>query len=493
MNGLLVSLACVALGFGLGSIYLTGDANVASLVNLALAGLLAAFALVRSLSAGRSVTRGPGRKAWLRAMLQAAVALVVTAGLLGLAASVELRWDLSGRKAYTLTDFTRKVLAELPTDVDAVLASGEDGSLEDRLLLEQYADQSERFRLHILSPRMLDPESQRLQGPSRLVLRVGRRARQVPYLSERHITQTLLEFVGSSGSMLCFVTGHGELDAWGRGARSLSVFRKSLEREGFMASSLLLAAEVEVPERCDVVVLAAPERPLLDAEREALARYHARGGRLLVFLEPDRPVEPRDLLAELGVRAPAARLVDQDARPLGSPTGGREPLINGFVEHPVTQGLGRQTRVILSGARPLELHGAGTRGFAYSSSASQSVPLGDAASEPRTGPFPLGASTHAATGSPEAPREARVVVFGDADFATDRYVGLLYNEDLALNAVYHLAGRDDEIQIRPKAESLYQVLLTPERTLAAFQSFALLLPEAILVVGIVVWWRRRRL
>jgi len=494
VSGLLVSLACVALAFGLGSIYLTGTSNLATFVNLALAGVLGVAALLRGLSSGRGVSRGPGRTAWLRGLARVVVALTVTAGLMALAASVDATWDLTERRAYTLTPYTREVLAELPVDVEAMLAVGDSQEIEARLLLEQYAEASDRFRLRVISPRALDRQGQRLQGPSRLILRAGDRTRRVPYLSERHVTQTLLEFVGATGSTLCFLTGHGEPDLEERAGNSLSVYRKTLEREGFRAVPLLLAAEEEVPERCEVVIVVAPERPLLAAEAEALARSYAAGGRLLVFLEPDRPVEPAGLLEAQGIRAPAARLVDRESRPLGSPDEATELLINGFVAHPVTQGLGRQTRVVLSGVRPLAPHGLAARGFAFSSRQSRSLPLQDGGEPPaREGPFAVAASARASVGEGDASREARVVVFGDADFVTNRYLGLLYNEDLALNAVYHLAGRDDEIRIRPKAESFYQVLLTPERTLAAFQSFALLLPQGILMVGIAVWWRRRRL
>ena len=106
------------------------------------------------------------------------------------------------------------------------------------------------------------------------------------------------------------------------------------------------------------------------------------------------------------------------------------------------------------------------------------------------GPFPLGASVQWQTASG---KEARVVVFGDIDFATNRLLGALYNEDLVMNAVYYLADREDRILIRPKVEDIYQAPLIPEKTFAAFNSIALLIPEVILVLGLVAWYRRRRL
>jgi ABC-type uncharacterized transport system involved in gliding motility auxiliary subunit len=106
------------------------------------------------------------------------------------------------------------------------------------------------------------------------------------------------------------------------------------------------------------------------------------------------------------------------------------------------------------------------------------------------GPFPLGASVQ---WKAENGNEARIVLFGDVDFATNRLIGALYNEDLVMGAVYYLANREDRIRIRPKLEDLYQSPLIPERTFEAFHSLALLIPEAILILGLVAWYRRRRL
>jgi hypothetical protein len=99
------------------------------------------------------------------------------------------------------------------------------------------------------------------------------------------------------------------------------------------------------------------------------------------------------------------------------------------------------------------------------------------------GSFPLGATVQWPT---DSGKEARIVAFGDTDFATNRLIGALYNEDLVLNAVYYRANREDEILIRRKVEDLHQPPLMPESTFAAFHSIALLIPEAILIFGLIV-------
>jgi hypothetical protein len=278
-----------------------------------------------------------------------------------------------------------------------------------------------------------------------------------------------------------------------------------LALEGFRTSDLVLATQAAVPGPCNILVIAAPERGLLPAEQESVRSFLNRGGRLLVFAEPGRPLEPKEILEEKGISALDAIVVDEEASLFGSEAKGTEPIVNRFTDyHPVVQGLTEQTGVLFSGVCPLILRGAEPRGFVYSDRTSRVELLAEDGREghaqgPETlprwmrgdrGPFPLGATVQWPT---DSGREARIVVFGDIDFTTNRLIGALYNEDLVLNAVYYLANREDEILIRPKVDDLYQAPLIPESTFAAFHSVALMIPEAILIFGLIVWFRRRRL
>lgn len=507
MAAFLFSLACVALAFGLGGIYLSKEPGPTAVGNLLLAGVLILSAIVASLVSVRRQQVGLARKLWRNALLHALIAVVVTGGILLAASRLRHEWDLTETRTYTLSDFSRRVLEDLPVDIDAIYAGDPAASRHERLLLERFAKASDRFRLQIVSPRELSPEAARQieRSGSQLVFLSGGRARRVPAISERYIIQTVLEYSTRADTTLCFLRGHGEPSLDEGGAKGLSSLQGLLTREGFLSSDLLLAAHPGVPDTCSIVVVAAPERELLPAERESLKSFVNQGGRLLVFTEPDRRLEPRELLEKRGISTLDAVVVDEENSLFGSEAKGTEPIVNRFTRyHPVVEGLTERTGVLFSGARPLILRGAEARGFVYPGRTSRIEMLAeeDAAGDPSgteplppwmersVGSFPLGASVEWTT---DQGMEARIVVFGDMDFATNRLIGVLYNEDLIMNAVYYLAGRKDRIHLRPKVEDLYQAPLIPERTFAAFHSLALLIPEAILIAGLVVWFRRRRL
>ncbi len=507
MAGFLFSLACVSLAFGLGGIYLSKEPGVAAIANLIAAGVLIIAAIVVSAVSVQRRRVGLSRRALGRAFIQAGIAVVVTAGILLGASRLRNEWDLTKPRLYTLSEFSLRVLKELPVDIDAVYAGDPAVSGEERTLIERFAQASDRFRLKIVTPQELSPEMLRQleRGGSQLVLYSGGRARKVQTITERSIIQTVLDFSMRANTTLCFLTGHGEPSLDGNGAKGLSGLRGLLSHEGFQTADLMLATQPEVPDECDIVVVAAPEKELLPVERDRLETFVNKGGRLLVFSEPDRPLEPKKLLREMGMSALNATVIDEASSLFGSEARGTEPIVNRFADyHPIVQGLTERTGVVFSGARPLVLRGPDPQGFVYSGPTSRiEIPAGaDQEAELQgadlqhkwirsgRGPFPLGASVERSTADG---KQARIVLFGDVDFVTNRLIGALYNEDLAMGAVYFLANREDEIRIRPKNEDLYQAPLIPESTFAAFHSVALMIPEGILVLGLVAWYRRRRL
>ena len=86
--------------------------------------------------------------------------------------------------------------------------------------------------------------------------------------------------------------------------------------------------------------------------------------------------------------------------------------------------------------------------------------------------------------------ETRLVVVGDADFASNQFFGQLFNRDLVLNMMAWLGGEEQQISIRPRAIQASRAQLGPEETRRIFYLSVLVLPELLLFLGLTVWWRR---
>ena len=87
---------------------------------------------------------------------------------------------------------------------------------------------------------------------------------------------------------------------------------------------------------------------------------------------------------------------------------------------------------------------------------------------------------------------ARLVVFGDSDFATNQFVDVAGNGDLLMNAVSWLLNERDQITIRPKSAQFRPLELAPGDEFWIRWVSWLVVPFIPILAGVVVWWRRRR-
>ncbi|MEE9390727.1 MAG: hypothetical protein V3U91_05735, partial [Candidatus Aminicenantaceae bacterium] len=87
----------------------------------------------------------------------------------------------------------------------------------------------------------------------------------------------------------------------------------------------------------------------------------------------------------------------------------------------------------------------------------------------------------------------RLAVFGDSDFASNRYYNFAGNGNFFLNTVNWLTEEADLISIQPKTSSPRTINLTPSQGRMIFFVSIIILPLLVLITGIFVWVRRRSL
>ena len=87
---------------------------------------------------------------------------------------------------------------------------------------------------------------------------------------------------------------------------------------------------------------------------------------------------------------------------------------------------------------------------------------------------------------------ARVVVFGDADFASNFFAESYANGDMLYNSVNWVTGNTDLISIPPKDTNFRPPLDLSTRTIATLGLLTVCaLPFGVLLIGAFVVWRRR--
>jgi hypothetical protein len=85
----------------------------------------------------------------------------------------------------------------------------------------------------------------------------------------------------------------------------------------------------------------------------------------------------------------------------------------------------------------------------------------------------------------------RLVVFGDSDFLTDFEISNAGNLTLAMNAVNWLVVREHVLGIAPRQIEQVSLFLSQQQLRTILLITLLIMPGAAIVLGVLVWRRRR--
>jgi ABC-type uncharacterized transport system involved in gliding motility auxiliary subunit len=94
---------------------------------------------------------------------------------------------------------------------------------------------------------------------------------------------------------------------------------------------------------------------------------------------------------------------------------------------------------------------------------------------------------------PAKPSKARLVVVGTADFASNQFFRAQGNKDFFLNVVSWLAEEEDLLSVRPKDTKQNPIVLNSAQSSLVLWLPLAVLPGAVLLCGIMVNARRRRI
>ena len=494
---------------GLGASVASGENSWFGIANLVGGLALLLLAGIRSVRGFEGFRGSLGRRVALRwaALGSAVVLLTVAANLLAANWSTSLDWTSEG--TYTLSEQSLRVLARIEDDPgdSPELLLFEDTKIwkEVAPLLAAYGSASEKLEIRRLAEREAPPEAlPLLEILEHTVLACrGGRCEAVGFPSEENITTALLRLLQQEQRVVYFLLGHGEVDLASESPHGYSGLAGSLAQEGFIPRGWIGPAHDGLPSNASLIIIAAPERNLLPRELVALGRYLDRGGRLLVLLEPGIETNLDGLLETWGFELPAGIVADRATSPLLEEAKLVSLISTSYnPRHPVTRGMRARHMTLLPGARAVVARRKPNPedellNLVYSSQRSWlEQDVRGALAGRVIQPEPSQASGReipvAAAGLyPRGDAEARIIVIGDRDFASNRLLDSLYNRDLLMNSVLWLAEQEDEITIRSKIWTPPGHPLTIQQTLAYFYFFAFALPEVLLLLGIRAWVRQR--
>ena len=529
-SALLVGLGTVGLAFGLLSflMFLFGAptdllwiaGNLVLGVMLLGVGVVLNFESLRErMSSGEAKRAGRyGSSAVLSTLLS--IAIVGFGGYMAKRHSV--RFDFSDQKIHSLSDQSIKLLEGLENDIDVAAFYGPIDAPPVRELLERYAYVSDRFKLEFADPNERPDLLERYAiGPEKLnpgLVRVaiGNESVEVTEVTEQNVTNAMVKLSRTNVKRVYFVVGHNERPFDGDGGTAKEGYARaadSLRNENYEVESLLLASKADVPADADVVILPGATRPLLDVERGAIDRYLARGGAVLALIDPRANTNLVDVVQGWGVDLGDDIVVDRNLALFGRAT---TPFASHYApDHPITRELRETTRFhVVRSTRVGSEAAERLTEIAYTGESSWAERdlerfFGEGTAElgPEDLPWPVSIAVAGTLpravpvdGGPDADDpeaeaevgEARVAVFGDADFAANEFIESYRNRDLFVNTVNWLLGDVEAISIRPNRARASRFQLSNDEFQRIRSLSLFVLPETIAVMGVFTWWSRRR-
>lgn len=421
------------------------------------------------------------------------------------------RLDLTFEQRYVLADATRAALASLGRDLSMTVYAdpGDPRIRRTRLLLDEMARVGgARVARRELDEALEDVDRFGIAASNSVVLERANAPATLRYSwelvedpGEGPLFEALSRLANSEPMRIYALVGTGEGDLASTQDEGYSGLATALATEGYELRALPSAFASEIPADASAVLAIAPERPLSPGARAALRSYLEGGGRLVAFLEPGRTTGLEEVLATWGIASDGALVVDPASADLPGLAPGLAPVAFNYAEHPATRGLDRNRVTFFSGATAFALRKPDvddrlaaivtTSGDAWLSRDAPLLRARTAPDRPPDAPTDYRALVAAGEYERAGGIRTRIVAFGDADIASNRYLRALYDLDLVMNAVHWAVQRESAIALRPKVAATIQFPVPIQNSLRAFYGVGLLVPQLLLTAGGLIWLRRR--
>ncbi|GAB3674913.1 GldG family protein [Salinisphaera aquimarina] len=431
------------------------------------------------------------------------VVIAVLAGALSQRYAVSADWTYGNRNS--LAAASARVLAALDDGPITFTAYVYPGPQRDRVRarLSRYTRADRSVTLTFRDPAR-HPQQVRTLGigeDGAVQLRYQGRSQTVSDYSEESVTNALQRLSTDTRQWVVFLTGHGERAPDDKSSGGYSELAAALDAQGMTTRTLNLAEAAAIPDNAALLVIASPQRDLLPGEVQLIRAYVDAGGSLLWADDPGPRYGLVPLAQSLGIHWQRGTLVYPDYRKLG--TGHPAiALVANYPHTPITDHLNQLSLFPFAGALDTLADSPWKTNVFLRSTTRSWLETGalDKASltyEPdkgdRAGPLDMGiALTRSTPGNAPDARQQRAAVIADSDFMANGHLSNLGNRALALSVFQWLTHRDAQIAVDVAEAPDASLQIAPARIRLLWWVFVLMLPLALLAIGLTRWWLRRR-
>ncbi len=407
---------------------------------------------------------------------------------------LQFDWTRGGRNSLSAASIAALERLDHPVTFTAYTSDRPLLRREIRELIARYQRHKHDVKLEFVDPDR-EPERVRAAGvrfDGEVLVRYQGASETLTRPDEESITNALVRLGLGGERWLVFIGGHGERSPDGRANFDLSLWGQQLRKRGVSARVLVLAEHAQIPQNA-VLVLAGPRIALLPGEMKIIADHIEAGGNLLWLADPGEQYGLEQIAERLGIELqpgivvdPASEAVTRNATAI---------VVSRYAAHPIVQQFRNITLFpevvglkVLPGTTWNHAVLFETRAEAWSETGPRGASARLDKGEDIPGPLPIALALTRERGD----HKQRVVIVGDGDFLSNRFLANGINLDLGTSIVSWLTRDDTYVNIPTRVQPDRELQLTPSSRILIGGGFLFALPLALAGGGLTIWWRRRR-
>ena len=430
--------------------------------------------------------------------------------------------DISSQKLYSIGDETKKMLKDLEKDV-TIYQIAQSGSEDENIsnLLKKYEDESKHIKVEqkdpVVNPKFVSQYTSDDLSANSLIVVCGDRNKVIDYNNiyetsvdyqtyssqttgfdgEGQITSAIGYVTSENLPALYTVEGHGEKDMD-------SSIKEDIEKANMDIKSLNLLTEGSVPDDADCLFIDSPSTDFSSDEKDAIIEYLENGGKAIIFSEYTTEDMPNfdAILENYGVQRTEGVVFEGDNQhyamqmpyylvpTINSTDASSETASAGYyVLAPYAQGI-KQLDDVRDTVKIESILTTSDQAYSKTDLNSNTIEKEDGDVE---GPFDLGVSI---TESLDDDKETQIVYYSTSNLMDSQTNQMVSggNEKLIMESLKWMTDTEESASVSIPSKSLEVSYLTITDYDAAFWKICTiaLIPGIFLVIGFVVWIKRRK-
>ena len=430
--------------------------------------------------------------------------------------------DISSQKLYSIGDETKKMLKDLEKDV-TIYQIAQSGSEDENIsnLLKKYEDESKHIKVEqkdpVVNPKFVSQYTSDDLSANSLIVVCGDRNKVIDYNNmyetsmdyqtyssqttgfdgEGQITSAIGYVTSENLPALYTVEGHGEKDMD-------SSIKEDIEKANMDIKSLNLLTEGSVPDDADCLFIDSPSTDFSSDEKDAIIEYLENGGKAIIFSDYTTEDMPNfdAILENYGVQRVDGVVFEGDNQhyamqmpyylvpTINSTDASSETASAGYyVLAPYAQGI-KQLDDVRDTVKIESILTTSDQAYSKTDLNSNTIEKEDGDVE---GPFDLGVSI---TESLDDDKETQIVYYSTSNLMDSQTNQMVSggNEKLIMESLKWMTDTEESASVSIPSKSLEVSYLTITDYDAAFWKICTiaLIPGIFLVIGFVVWIKRRK-